>query len=145
MASRVSSTNRVITTEQDARLAHGVLKELDGPDGVLRVEREGRLANAIPPEVGRILQQVLTVIAQGGSVTISATPNELTTSSAAGVLGISRPTLAKMVSDGRIPAHKVGSHMRFRSDDVFAELRARRARERAAFEALRELEGDDDS
>jgi excisionase family DNA binding protein len=62
-----------------------------------------------------------------------------------GVAGVavSRPTLMKMIGDGAIPAHRVGSHHRLRSDDVFAALRARRARERAAFADLLELEDDE--
>lgn len=143
MAARVESTNRVMTTEQDAQMARGVLEKLDGPRGTLRVDQDGRIAQPIPVEVGRILQQVLEVVANGGTVTISSTPQELTTSSAAAILGVSRPTLLKMVGDGRIAAHRVGTHTRFRADDVFAERRARRARERAAFEALRQLEDDD--
>lgn len=143
MATHVESTSRVITSERDARQAREVLAELDGPGGTLRVEQSGKIANPIPPEVGRILQQVLAVIANGGTVTISSTPEVLTTSSAAAILGVSRPTLLKMVADGRVPAHRVGTHTRFMAADVFGELRARRARERAAFEALRELDDDD--
>jgi len=143
MAARVESTNRVITSERDAQMARGVLSDLDGPQGALRVDRGGLIADPIPPELGRILQQVLEVMANGGTVTVSSTPEELTTSSAAAVLGVSRPTLLKMVAEGRLPAHRVGTHTRFRSEDVFAERRARRGRERSAFEALRDLEGDD--
>lgn len=50
----------------------------------------------------------------------------------------------KMVKEGHIASHRVGTHHRLKSEDVFAELKARRARERAAFAALLEAEGDDD-
>ena len=143
MAARVDSTNRVITSESDAHVAREVLDELQGPDGVLRVEHAGRIAEPIPPEVGRVLQQVLDVMAHGGTVTISSTPAELTTSSAAAILGISRPTLLKMVRADEIPSHQVGTHTRFRAEDVHAERRARRERERAAFAELRSLEDED--
>lgn len=143
MAALVASTNRVITTEHDAHMARDVLEQLDGPDGSLRVDHSGDVLDPIPPEVGRILQQVLEVVANGGTVTISSTPEELTTSSAAAILGVSRPTLLKMVDDGRVPAHRVGTHTRFRAEDVFTERRARREREREAFRALRELEDDE--
>ncbi len=143
MASRVESTSRVLTTDRDAEMARGVLDDLDGPHGSLRVDQGGPQTSPIPVELGRILQQVLEVMANGGTVTISATPDELTTSSAAAVLGVSRPTLLKMVAEGRLPAHRVGSHTRFHAPDVFAERRARRARERAAFDSLRLLDDDD--
>jgi len=143
MAALVASTNRVITTEHDAHMARDVLEQLDGPDGSLRVDHSGDVQGPIPPEVGRILQQVLEVMANGGTVTISSTPEELTTSSAAAILGVSRPTLLKMVEAGTIAAHRVGTHTRFRSEDVFTERRLRRERERAAFRALREAEDDE--
>lgn len=143
MSARVDSTNRVLTSERDARLAQGVLADLAGPQGAFRIDRDGEITDRIPAEVGRILQQVLDAMATGGTVTVSSTPEELTTSSAAAILGISRPTLLKMVTDGKIPAHRVGSHTRFHAEDVMVERSQRRARERAAFEALRELEGDE--
>lgn len=45
-----------------------------------------------------------------------------------------------LVRAGEIPAHKVGSHHRLRASDVFAYRAARRDRERAALDALRELD-----
>lgn len=98
----------------------------------------------MPPEVGRILQQVLDAMARGGTITVTSVPKELTPAGAAEILGISRPTLMKMVKEGHIASHRVGTHHRLKSEDVFAELKARRARERAAFAALLEAEGDDD-
>ncbi len=132
---------RVHTTEREAEQARGVLRDLRGPEGVLSVERGGQRTATLPPEVGRILQQVLDAVASGGTVTVGMVPNEVTTSTAAGILGVSRPTLMKMIRDGEIAAHKVGTHHRLKSEDVYAARRARRARERAAFMAL--LEEDD--
>lgn len=143
MATRVESTKSVITSPRDSRMARGVLKDLSGPSGSLRVEHGGQTADPIPTEIGQILQQILEVMAHGGTVTISATPEELTTSSAAAVLSVSRPTLLKMVADGKIESHRVGTHTRFRADDIFEAQRQRRARERAAFDALRQFEGDE--
>ena len=77
-------------------------------------------------------------MARGGAVTITSLPKEMTTTTAAAVLGVSRPTLMAMIREGRIPAHRVGSHHRLLADDVFAERSARRARERAAFVDLQE-------
>jgi hypothetical protein len=49
----------------------------------------------------------------------------------------------KMIQEGVIEAHKVGTHTRLRTQDVLEARRARRERERAAFEALLEAEGDE--
>ncbi len=133
-----------MATAREARLARDVLTELEGPQGVLAVERDGHRAVVVPAEIGKLLQHVLDVMARGGSVTIGTVPEVVTTSTAAGLLGISRPTLMKMINEGSIPSHKVGTHHRLRADDVYAALKARRARERAAFEELMELEGNED-
>lgn len=136
----VTRDDRVLTSARDAGLARDVLLYLEGPQGTLAVERPGRPASELPPELGRILQHVLDVVARGGTVTIGATPEILTTSTTAAILGVSRPTVIRMIKDGELPAHKVGTHHRLRAQDVFAVLRARRARERAAFEELRQFD-----
>jgi excisionase family DNA binding protein len=138
-----SNETRVMTTARETELARGVLSSLEGEAGSLVVERAGQRKSALPPEIGKLLQHVLAVMARGGTVTVSTVPKELTTTAAAEVLGISRPTLMKMIGDGAIPAHRVGTHHRLHSEDVFAALRARRARERAAFAELLELEDDE--
>ncbi len=143
MAAVQSSRSQVMATEREAHLALEVLEQLEGPQGVLAVERGGQRAASLPPEIGRVLQQVLDVMARGGTITIGSVPEVLTTSAAAGILGISRPTLMKMIREGQIPAHQVGTHHRLKSGDVFAALKARRARERAAFRELLEAEGDE--
>ena len=140
MATTVAEGTRVMTTERESRLAKEILGVLDGPEGALAVERDGHLSRPLPPELGQILQQVLEVMARGGTVTVGSLPRELTTTSAAAVLGVSRPTLMLMIKDGRLPAHKVGTHTRLLAEDVLAERSARRARERAAFAELREIE-----
>lgn len=137
------NASRVMTSEHESDLARSVLKDLEGDSGVLVIEQDGRRGAALPPEIGRVLQHVVAVMARGGSVTVGSIPHELTTTAAAEILGVSRPTLVKMITEGRLPAHKVGSHRRLFAEDVFAELRARRTRERAAFAALLELEGEE--
>jgi len=94
----------------------------------------------LPRELARILAKVVEVMASGGTVTIGSLPDELTTTVAAEQLGISRPTLMKLIRNGEIPAHKVGSHHRVKLGDVLAFKRARLAAQRRAFDELRQLE-----
>ena len=68
-------------------------------------------------------------MAEGRPVSVTTMPENLTTTAAAGLLGLSRPTLMKFIREGRIPAHKVGSHHRLPSTDVLA-LREKLHRER---------------
>lgn len=145
MATTLVDPGRLLVDEQDARLARDVLSTLDGPAGFLSVGRTDLPSQPLPLEIGRLIQEVLRGVASGASMSIATIPREVTTSTAAAMLGISRPTLMKLIKDGTIPAHKVGSHTRLLSEDVMAARKARRARERAAFAALLEAEAEADS
>lgn len=96
----------------------------------------------IPPSLRRVLQKTLESIGRNEGVRISHVPEELTSTTAADLLGVSRPTLLKWATDGVLPAHKVGSHTRFKRTDV-VELKSRRdAERRESFEALRTLDAE---
>lgn len=95
---------------------------------------------AMPPELVAIMRQILEVVSQGGTVTVGTVPQELTTTAAAKLLGISRPTLMKLITQGAIESHKVGSHTRVKSEDVMSYRQRQRETRLAAFEELRDLE-----
>ncbi len=138
--------NRLLASERESELARTALQSLQGPKGYLALGSAGAAdaaAQPLPRELGVLLQEVLQAVAAGSTVTVVTTPSVVTTSTAAAMLGISRPTLMKMVREGDIAAHKVGTHTRLLAEDVLEFKRARRARERAAFEALLEAEGDE--
>lgn len=99
-----------------------------------------RAALPIPPDLRGLIEKILAAVARGESITVGALPQELSTSVAAEQLGISRPTLMKILAQGDIPSHMVGTHTRVRTDDVIAFRRVRLERQRAAFEQLRVLE-----
>lgn len=69
-------------------------------------------------DVQRLISQVLASVAQRGEVTISRIPEELTSTVAAELLGVSRPTLMKWAREGKIATHKRGTHARFKREDV---------------------------
>jgi excisionase family DNA binding protein len=96
----------------------------------------------VPNELSELISQVVQAVARGHAVTVNAMPAELTTTAAAQLLGVSRPTLMRKINAGEIPSHKVGSHTRLRTIDVLEEQRARRQRQLAAFNELRALEDD---
>ncbi|MFD6157735.1 helix-turn-helix domain-containing protein [Nocardia sp. NPDC060256] len=111
--------------------AAGVLIGLRGGDTV-----------EMPAELSSLIGQVLDLVSRGCTVTVASVPNELTTTTAAKILGMSRPTLMKLVKEGAIPAHKVRSHTRLLSKDVFAFKEQQSAEQRHAFDELRQLEDD---
>lgn len=138
MATTVPANNSVLVTPHEAELARDVLNDLDTPDGFLSVGNETRKPDRVPPEIGRLLQHVLEAMAAGHTVTVSSMPPVLTTSSAAAVLGVSRPTLMRLIAEEELAAHKVGTHHRLRTEDVLEFERRRRLAARAAFESLRD-------
>jgi excisionase family DNA binding protein len=94
----------------------------------------------VPAELTTVLRTVLIHLNIGSELTVQPLPKVLTTTLAASVLGMSRPTLMRYVEAGEIPTHKVGTHTRFRLEDVRAFDRMLRKRSRAAFDELRDLE-----
>jgi excisionase family DNA binding protein len=62
-----------------------------------------------------------------------------TTTETATMLGLSRPTLMKLVESGEIDHVKVGTHHRIPAEAILALQRARRARRDKAAEALAEF------
>ena len=92
----------------------------------------------LPTQLSRFLERTMRSAASGSVIFTSSIPEELTTTTAAEQLGVSRPTLMKMIAAGELPATKVKSHTRLRRDDVL-DLRQRREEQRrqAADDLLR--------
>lgn len=80
---------------------------------------------------GDAARAVLTLLSGSEAAQTDGLPDVLTTGQAADVLGVTRPTVVKLVDDGIIPAQRVGTHRRLRRDDVLAH-RARSAQARRA-------------
>jgi excisionase family DNA binding protein len=73
--------------------------------------------------------EVAEAMRGGRAITVAPVSQRLTTSEAAEMLGISRPTLVKLLEDGEIPFEQPRRHRVLRLDDVLA-FRARRRRQR---------------
>ena len=66
------------------------------------------------------LIEVLQAVADGETATVVRTPRELTTQQAATVLKVSRPTVVRLIDEGRLRARMVGSHRRIPAAAVLA-------------------------
>jgi excisionase family DNA binding protein len=88
----------------------------------------------LPAEVFDVLRTVVDAMAEGQAVTIVPVHQRLTAQEAAELLGISRPTLVKLLERGEIPFEQPGRHRRVRLADVIAY------RDRAAVERRGALE-----
>jgi excisionase family DNA binding protein len=92
----------------------------------------------LPAEVYRVLTQVIDVMRQGKAILLAPQGLLLTTQEAADFLGLSRPTLVKLLEDGAIPFEKPNRHRRVRLQDLLAFQQERRAGRRSALNRLTE-------
>lgn len=72
----------------------------------------------LPKSVTELLVRVLTELSHGNMVSIVPVHAELTTQEAANQLNVSRPYLIKLLEQGKLPFHKVGSHRRIKYTDL---------------------------
>jgi excisionase family DNA binding protein len=100
---------------------------LSGSDPGDRVE--------LPVELYRVLRQVVQALQDGLAVSIVPVTKILTTQQAAELLGVSRPTVIRLLDEGRLPYEKIGSHRRIQLQDLLAYRDERRAAQYAALDA----------
>lgn len=80
----------------------------------------------LPATVHRVLRQVLAAMDAGKAVTVAPQNQLLTTQQAADLLGVSRPTVVKLVEQGELPAETPGTRRRMIKLDDVLSYRARR-------------------
>jgi excisionase family DNA binding protein len=69
---------------------------------------------------------------------------EISTTEAAKILNVSRPFVAKLMDEGRIPCRKVGSHRRVKYEDVIAfKQKDDRARQKVIDQLIRDAQEQD--
>jgi excisionase family DNA binding protein len=90
----------------------------------------------LPPKVLRLMADLLGALAEGKAVTIMPKELDVTTQEAAMFLNISRPYLVRLLEDGKIPFHKVGTHRRIRFEDV---VQYKADRQKKSGDALQQL------
>lgn len=92
----------------------------------------------LPLEAFNVLREVVEAMQVGKAITVAPVDQMLTTQEAANFLGISRPTLVKLLEGGEL-AHELtsgGRHRRVRLQDVVQYQEAKRRDRRAALEDL---------
>jgi len=91
---------------------------------------------AIPEPVHDLLLLILKNLQAGRAISIVPVHQQLTTQRAANILGVSRPFLVRLVENGDIPFHMVGSHRRIYLRDL---LDYQRRRDAARHEAIDDM------
>ncbi len=100
------------------------------------VSADGLQTIELPDELFRVLVLAAQTLAQNKALTVAPIEQQLTTMEAAEFLGVSRPTLIKLVEGGAIPFTTVGRHRRVRLADLL-DYQRRLARQRE--DALTEM------
>jgi excisionase family DNA binding protein len=105
--------------------SHLVSEAHDRQVGNVTMTLEDGTEVLLQQNLARFIVNLVESIAADGTLTTNSLPEELSTTVAAQVIGVSRPTLMKMIARKELPTKKVGSHTRLLRSDVL-ELRAHR-------------------
>lgn len=79
---------------------------------------ESSAAVTLPETVRAALEQVVAAMTQHQAVTVTGTNTVLTTQQAAELLGVSRPTLVRLLDSGQLAYTTPSRHRRVRLEDV---------------------------
>lgn len=95
---------------------------LSGPD------RNDRVSLTV--QASAILKEIVAALSKGQAISVLTRDQEISTQQAADILGLSRPTVVRLIDTGELPAHIPGTERRkLRLADVLAyreELHERR-------------------
>ncbi|TVR48237.1 MAG: helix-turn-helix domain-containing protein [Planctomycetota bacterium] len=97
---------------------------------------EGDEIITIPAAAVRLLVDLLAAMAEGNAVTVMPIHAELTTQQAADLLGVSRPFIIKLIKEGHLPHHMVGTHRRVLFKDLMSYKKDQQVRQMKALEEL---------
>jgi excisionase family DNA binding protein len=92
----------------------------------------------LPEEVYRVLVEVVQAMREGKAITLVPRTQRLTTQEAADFLGVSRPTLVKLLEEGKIPYEQPGRHRRIMFTDLLNYQERLREDRRAALDRMTE-------
>jgi excisionase family DNA binding protein len=111
-----SDEDRKIAAESSRQLAALIGK---GEEAQLRVI-DGDEVITVPISAMRMLVDILAHMADGETMALIPQHAELTTQQAADFLNVSRPFFVKLLEEGKLEFHKVGSHRRVYFRDLIA-------------------------
>ena len=92
----------------------------------------GDVQAVLAADLRETLLALLEMLATGENLDITVMPRALTTGQAADLLGVSRPTVVKLIDNGELPATRVGSRRRLAAEDVLAYKERSRSHRAAA-------------
>jgi excisionase family DNA binding protein len=123
-------SNEVFLSHQQQvdALLFSAQRAMAGPDANYHLE--------IPSALFPVLLNILEQLVKGRSVSVVPKGQTLTTQKAADLLGVSRQYFVRLLDEGQLPFHNVGTHRRVYLTDVLAYRDQRDEKRRST---LREL------
>ncbi|MCU1688801.1 MAG: putative excisionase [Jatrophihabitantaceae bacterium] len=91
--------------------------------GLCTVDVDG-LSAAVPDSVREVLADIVAALARGESISVVSHEPTVTTQEAADLIGVSRPTLVRLLERGEIAYDQPGSHRRVSLRDVVSYQRS---------------------
>ncbi|BBG01742.1 hypothetical protein PSA01_44120 [Pseudonocardia saturnea] len=110
--------DRTVLPPEEPEPLHRMVEAMRTADGPATLLGPDDVKWELPAEAYRVLREVLEAMADGLAITVVPQHTRLTTQEAADMLGISRPTLVKLLGDGEIPYEQRGRHRRVLLTDV---------------------------
>ncbi|MGY4767714.1 helix-turn-helix domain-containing protein [Kribbella sp. CWNU-51] len=99
----------------------------------------------VPEALHMVLLQVVEALRAGHAVTVAPQSSKLTTQQAADLLGVSRPTVVRLIDQGDLPAERIGTRRKVLLRELLDYRERRRQRQYDAIAATGvELDAEDD-
>lgn len=139
---QLTSQERRVAREAEPRIRRLLKSESETSVAALKLRLAGASDESVevvtlPLSALRLLDAILEANANGHAVTVTPLRGELTPNQAAEMLGVSRPTLIKLLNEGKIAFRRVGTHHRIRAE---ALSRYQEQEEQRQLEALAALQ-----
>ncbi|GAA0596754.1 helix-turn-helix domain-containing protein [Kribbella sandramycini] len=83
----------------------------------------------LPESLHKVLVQAVAALTAGKAVTISPTMPKVTTQQAADLLGVSRPTVVRLIDAGELRCERIGNRRKILLADLLAYRETRRQRQ----------------
>src|SRR5690554_2883444 len=113
---RPNNRERKLAQESYSSLISSI-EQLKSDQAEIEIE-ETREKIILPVKALNLLGDILKAMSQGKPISIVPLATEVTTQSAAEILGCSRPYLVKLLEEGQIEYTKIGKHRRIKYEDV---------------------------
>ena len=89
-------------------------------DGIAAARADRREEVTLPKQTAAWIRDLLEDLAEGRLMRPPSPEDEMTTQQVADLLNVSRPYVVKLIDEGTLPGHRVGTHRRVYTRDVYA-------------------------